>query len=108
VTAVTLWTFAFVLLLVSLGFVIGGIYAAIAAPLGPIAASFIVAGIALFATLVLVLIAGRGLRAGRRTRHDAIGEFADDHPAATGVGDIVAAFAYGLVQGLTRRRRHGS
>ncbi len=105
VMAVTMWTLAFIIFLVALGFAIGGIYSAIAAPLGPIAASFIVAGGALVITLLLVLLARSGLSRGRRHRRAEIDEFTDGHPGATGVGDIVAAFSYGLVQGLTRRRK---
>lgn len=105
VGAMTLWTLAFILLLVALGFAIGGIYSAIASGLGPIAASFIVAAGALVIAGLFVLIARQSLSSGRRSRRAEIDEFTDDHPGATGLGDIVAAFGFGVVQGLTRRRR---
>ena len=105
VMAVALWTLAFLLILVAGGFAIGGIYSAIEAPLGPIAASFIVAGGALFFAIVLVLAANSALRRGRAVRREAIDEFADDHPRAAGLGDVVGAFGVGLVQGLAKRRK---
>ena len=56
-------------------------------------------------TLLLILFANSSLRRGRRTRGEAMDEFAGDHPNATSLGDIAAAFAFGFVQGLTRRRK---
>ena len=53
--AVGMWTIAFLLVLTTIGFAIGGVYSAIEAPLGPVAASYILAGIALGAALPLVL-----------------------------------------------------
>lgn len=105
IMALALWSLAFLLILLALGFGVGGIYSAIEAPLGPVAASFIVAGGALFLAIILVLIANSSLRRGRTVRREAIDEFADDHPKASGVGDIVGAFGIGLVQGLAKRRK---
>ena len=105
VMAVAMWSLAFVLILVALGFAIGGVYSAIAAPLGPVAASFIVAGGALVLAIVLVLIVNGSFRRGRTIRREAIDEFAEDHPRAAGIGDIVGAFGIGLVQGLAKRRK---
>ena len=103
--AAMLWFLAFLLLLVAIGFAIGGVYSAIEAPLGPVAASFIVGGGALVLGLLLVFIANRSLRRGREVRREAIDEFADDHPRAADLGDIVGAFAIGLAQGLAKRRK---
>ena len=103
--AAGMWTIAFLLVLTALGFAIGGVYSAIEAPLGPIAASFILAALALVLAISLVMVAGRSIRRGRRTRRDAIKEFADEHPRASGIGDVSAAFAYGFAKGLTRRRK---
>ncbi len=105
VMAVALWTLAFLLILVAAGFAVGGIYSAIEAPLGPVAASFIVAGGALVLAIILVLIANSALRRGRAVRREAIDEFADDYPKASGLGDVVGAFGIGLVQGLAKRRK---
>jgi hypothetical protein len=105
VMAVSMWTVAFLLILTALGFAVGGVYSAIEAPLGSIAASFILAGMTLALALLLVFLAGRYLRQGRRSRHEAIDEFAEEHPRATGIGDVAAAFAYGLAKGLTKRRK---
>ncbi len=104
-TALSLWTLAFVLLLVAIGFAISGIYAAIEAPLGPIAARFIVAAGVLVFALLLIVSANRSLRRGRKSRGAAMDGFAGDHPDATSVGNVAAAFAFGLVQGLIRRRK---
>jgi len=105
VAAMTMWTLAFILLLLALGFTVGGIYAAINSALGPIATAFIMAAGAFVVAMLFVLIARQNLNSGRRTRRAEIDEFTDDHPGATGLGDIVAAFGFGLVQGLTRRRK---
>jgi hypothetical protein len=105
VVAFTMWTLAFVIFFVAIGFTIGGIYVTIKVALGPIAASFIMAAGTLVFSALLVMIAGRNLSSGRRSRRAEIDEFTDDHPGATGLGDIVAAFGFGLVQGLSRRRK---
>ena len=103
--AVGMWAIAFFLVLTTIGFAIGGVYSAIEAPLGPVAASFILAGIALGTTLLLFFVASRSLRQGRRSRRKAIDEFAREHPKASGVGDVTAAFAFGLAKGLAKRRK---
>jgi len=105
ILAISMWTVAFLLVLTAIGFAVGGVYAAIAAPLGPIAASFILAGIVLALALMLIFVAGRSLRRGRSSRREAIDEFAGEHPGATGIGDVAGAFAYGLAKGLTKRRK---
>ena len=101
--AVGVWAIAFFLVLTTIGFAIGGVYSAIEAPLGPVAASFILA--ALGTALLLVFVASRSLRQGRRSRRKAIDEFALEHPKASGIGDVTAAFAFGLAKGLTKRRK---
>ena len=91
-------TVAFILVLVALGFAIGGVYAAIAAPLGPIAASFIMAGIALLPAIALVAMAGRGSKEDKKSRRPTTTE-----PETGGLGSVVAAFAYGFARGIRRR-----
>jgi len=103
--AIAMWALAFILIIVALGFAIGGIYSAIAAPLGAVAASFIVAGGVLVLAMLLVAIAAGSLRRGRSVRREAINEFADDHPRAVGIGDIAGQFGVGLINELTRRRK---
>jgi len=102
--AVAMWTLAFLMIIVALGFAIGGVYSAIAAPLGATAASFIVAGGVLVLAILLVAIAAGSLRRGRTVRREAISEFAEDHPRAAGIGDIAGQFSVGLFRGFTRRR----
>jgi len=103
--AVSFWTIAFLLVLTAIGFALGGIYSAIEAPLGPVAASFILAGIAVAAALLLMFVGNRNLSRGRRRRHEAMDEFADEHPRASGIADVTAAFAFGLAKGLAKRRK---
>lgn len=105
VRAVAMWILAFILILLALGFAIGGIYSAIAGPLGPVAASFIVAGGALILALLLIMAVSMSFSRGHSIRREAIDEFKEDHPRASGVGDIVGAFGIGLVQGLAKRRK---
>jgi hypothetical protein len=98
--ALAMWTIAALLALVVVGFAIGGVYSAIEAPLGPIAASFIMAGIALLFVIVLVLMANRQIsRLGNTTAPQ------PSEPPVEGLGSVAAAFAYGFAKGLGRRRR---
>ena len=103
--AIAMWALAFLLVIVALGFAIGGIHAAIAAPLGAAAASFIVAGGVLVLALLLVAIAAGSLRQGRTVRREAISEFAEDHPRAASLGELAGQFGVGLFRGFTRRRK---
>lgn len=100
-----LYLIAFLVLVVALGFTIGGIYSAIEAPLGPIAASFIVAGGLAVLAVIFIIGANMALRRGKRRREAALDAFVEEHRTATGLGGIAGAFALGLAQGLARRRR---
>ena len=98
--ALAMWTIAAVLLLVVIGFALAGTYSAIEAPLGPIAASFIMAGIALVLAILLILLANR-----RISRIETKASRTPTEPPSEGFGSVAAAFAFGLARGLGRRRK---
>lgn len=98
--ALAMWTIAGLLALVVVGFAIGGAYSAIEAPLGPIAASFIMAGIALVLLIIMILLANRQISRVGKTSAPPPSE-----PPAEGLGSVAAAFAYGFAKGLGRRRK---
>lgn len=107
VAAVIMWTIAAVLFLVVIGFVIAGTYHAIEAPLGPVAASFIMAAIALVPAMILIMVANSTIsRIGAKPAKPAPPPAAPPpEPPAAGFGDIATAFAFGFARGLGRRRK---
>lgn len=99
------------LFLVALGFATAGTYVAIRNGLGPVPALFIMAGIFLVLTLIAFLIATRR-QSGPKRRvslsedvEDALPDGREGDRLAS-LGTIAAAFAFGVVRGLTRRRRN--
>lgn len=96
---------------VALGFIAAGIYTAIRNELGPVSALFIMAGIFLVMTLIVFLVATRSSRKPRRRRVTLTEEVDDALPPGregdqlASLGTVAAAFAFGVVRGLTRRRR---
>ena len=99
-----------ILVLVALGFATAGTYTAIRNGVGPVAAAFIMMGIFLVLALIAFLVATR--RPKRRTRHVRLSDEVEDAlpPGREGdqlasLGTVAAAFAFGIVRGLTRRRR---
>lgn len=95
--------------LIAFGFATAGVYVALLHALGPVPALFIMTGIFLVLALIIFLIASRKPRPRRRIR---IEEEVDDAlpPGREGdqlasLGTVAAAFAFGVVRGLTRRRR---
>ena len=108
---VGLLVLAGILFLVALGFATAGTYTAIRNGLGPVAALFIMAGIFLVLTLIAALVATRKPRRGRRRRLTLDEEVEEALPPGrdgdrlASLGTVAAAFAFGLVRGLTRRRR---
>jgi sulfite exporter TauE/SafE len=99
------------LFLVALGFITAGIYTAIRNELGPVSALFIMAGIFLVLMVIAFLVATRGQRKPRRRRVTLTEEVDDALPPGregdrlASLGTVAAAFAFGVVRGLTRRRR---
>ncbi|MCW5713250.1 MAG: phage holin family protein [Bauldia sp.] len=98
------------LLLVALGFITAGVYTAIRNELEPVSALFIMAGIFLVLALIAFLVANRGQRKPRRrvTLTEEVDEALPpgrEGDRLASLGTVAAAFAFGLVRGLTRRRR---
>ena len=96
--------------LVALGFATAGTYTAIRNGLGPVAALFIMAGIFLVLTVIVALVATRKPRRPRRrlTLDEEVEEALPpgrEGDRLASLGTVAAAFAFGLVRGLTRRRR---
>jgi len=106
IVAVALWTIAALLMLVVIGFMVAGIYVAIEAPLGPIAASFIMAGIVLILAAILILLANRQVSRAGRPAAPAATESTE--PPTDGIASVSAAFAFGLAKGLGRRKKNQS
>lgn len=100
--AAMLWGAAFLLFLLVIGFVIAGIYAAFEAWLGPIAAAFIMAGIALIGALILVFAAKQQIE---RLKEPSKPPPLREGGEAESVGNIAASFAYGFFNGIGRKRR---
>lgn len=107
VMAVIMWTIAAILFLVVIGFVVSGIYHAIEAPLGPVAASFIMAAIALVPAIVLIMVANSSIaRIGAKPPTPVAPPVAPPRETTVeGLGNIAAAFAFGFAKGLGRRRK---
>lgn len=102
-----LWLTGGLLVLVALGFATGGVYVAIRNGLGPIPALFIMAAIFLAMAIVLFMAAARrGREQQPREAIELPPELQPDSEAArlASVGTVAAAFAFGLVRGLARRR----
>lgn len=96
--------------LIAFGFATAGLYVALLNALGPVPALFIMAGIFLVVALIAYLLAARKPRPRRRVRIDE--EVEDALPPGSegdrlaSLGTVAAAFAFGLVRGLARRRRN--
>jgi len=103
------WVLGGLLAFGAIGFVVGGIYISIATPLGPIAASFIMAGGLFVMALIAFFVAsrrGRSVRPVRPSVQVAAELELDEAPGPrASVAAVVAAFAFGLARGFTRRRK---
>jgi len=105
-TALMLWTIAFLLALVMVGFVLAGIYSAIEAELGPIAAAFIMAGGSALVAIILVFAANWQLsRMQKPPKPEETPVAPDGGTTAANFGTMAASFAYGFVSGIGSRRR---
>lgn len=106
--AIALWGLVAVFALIAIGFATAGIYAAIRTGLGPIPSLFIMAALFIALALIVALVARP-----RRKRHLPVEPLADvpelkmspEGARLASLGTVAAAFAFGLVRGLTRRRR---
>lgn len=95
--------------LIAFGFATAGVYVPLLNALGPVPALFIMAGIFLVLALIAFLLGSRKPRPRHRI---SLSEEVDDAlpPGREGdrlasLGTVAAAFAFGIVRGLTRRRR---
>lgn len=106
--AIALWGLAAVFILIAIGFATAGIYAAIRTALDPVPSLFIMAAIFIGLALIVVVVAGQ-----RRKHHRPVEPLSDvpelkmspEGARLASLGTVAAAFAFGLVRGLMRRRR---
>jgi uncharacterized membrane protein YedE/YeeE len=103
-----LWLLGALIILTALGFLLAGIYLAIANALSPLPALFIMAGGLLVIAMIVFAIAARQGRRPRRSPPPA--ELSTELGLApeggrSNLAAVAAAFAFGFARGLSRRRR---
>ncbi len=103
--AIALWSLAAILILCALGFAVGGVHAAIASGLGPVAARFVMSGGFLALALLTFALAAWRKRRGRRRRPALDVPGLDVGGQRVSLATVAAAFAFGFARGLTRRRK---